>query len=155
MTDSFTLTWGELAKITPLGLTLGAPTITEDSHGNTAEISFQILEASEKAMDALKGKKPKLTYLLESMLIAANAHIGQVQRKNLASGLNIELIVGLDGMLRIQLYRDKGKYPSDTEWKTTMKYLPIQLEERNPERFTANGRGYLRAAWEMPNEVGI
>jgi len=103
-------------------------------------------------MEALKSKKPKLTAILESMLNAANTHPGQVQRKSLASGLSIDLIAGLDGMLRIQLYREKGVYPSSTEWATTMKYFPIHLEERTPERFIAKGCGYLRAAWEMPKQ---
>jgi hypothetical protein len=101
-------------------------------------------------MEALKSKKPKLTFILESMLSAAQSHPGQVQRKSLASGLSIDLIAGLDGMLRIQLFRPKSTYPSAVEWATTMKYFPIHLEERDPERFIAKGSGYLRAAWDMP-----
>jgi hypothetical protein len=148
---SYTLTWNELAAIVPLGLTLGEPNIKEDSQGHLIEISYPILSVSGAAMDALKSKKPKLTALLESMLNAAQAKPGEVQRRSLASGLNIDLIAGLDGMLRIQLYRDKSKYPSDVEWRTTVQtYFPIHLDERDPERFTANGRGYLRAAWELP-----
>lgn len=154
MTDSFTLTWSELGIITPKGLELGTPTIKEDQHGNLHEISYPILFASEESMKALndrKSDKPKLTVILENMLNAAKANQGMVQRRVLASGLNIGLIVGLDGMLRIQLYREKGKYPSDIEWRTTIcDYFPIQLAERDPERFTAKGRGYLRAEWELP-----
>jgi len=151
MPDTVTLTWNEYAEIARLGLKLGDPEIKEDAHGNLQEITFRITQTSERAMDALKGKKPKLTAILEKMLDAARAHPGQVQRKSLASGLSIDLIAGLDGMLRIQLYREKGVYPSDTEWRTTVEtYFPVKLEERTPERFIAKGFGYLRAAWEMP-----
>lgn len=163
MIGSVTLTWIELAEIMRLGMTLGEPIIKEDSHGNLSEISYPIQSISGAAMDvlkakkpkltamdALKAKKPKMTAILESMLNAAQATPGTVQRKRLASGLNIDLIAGLDGMLRIQLYRDRGIYPSAVEWRTTIEtYFPIPLEKRDPERFTANGRGYLRGAWEM------
>ena len=153
MIGSVTLTWIELAEIMRLGMTLGEPEIKEDAHGNLRDISFPIVSISQKAMEALNAKKPKLTAILESMLNAAKSNPGVVQRKSLASGLSIDLIAGLDGMLRIQLYRDRNIYPSDTEWRTTVEtYFPVQLEERNPEKFLANGRGYLRAAWEMPGE---
>jgi hypothetical protein len=150
MIGSVTLTWIELAEIMRLGMTLGEPQIKEDAYGNLQDISYPIKSISHKAMETLNAKKPKLTALLESMLAAARANPGQVQRRALASGLSIDLIAGLDGMLRIQLYRDRNIYPSDTEWRTTMRYFPLPLEERSPERFTANGRGYLRAAWGIP-----
>jgi hypothetical protein len=151
MSESFALTWNELAVITPLGLTLGDPEIKEDAHGNLQEIAFPIVQVSGRALEALNSKKPKLTAILEKMFDAARATPGAVQRKTLASGLSIEMIAGLDGMFRIQLYREKGVYPSATEWKTTVEtYFPVKLEERNPERFPVNGRGYLRAAWVMP-----
>jgi hypothetical protein len=108
-----------------------------------------IAEIPESLM-AEMNKKSKLTTILESMLQTANANPGQVQRKVLGSGLGIDLIIALDGMLRLQLWRDKDKSPSDTEWHTTLKYFPITLTDRDPERFTAKGRGYLRAAWELP-----
>jgi hypothetical protein len=150
MIGSVTLTWNEAAEVMRLGMTLGEPQIKEDAYGNLQDISYPIKSISHKAMEALKAKKPKLTALLESMLAAARANPGQVQRRALASGLSIDLIVGLDGVFRMQLYRDRNVYPSAVEWRTTVEtYFPIPLEKRDPERFTANGHGYLRGAWEM------
>lgn len=144
-----TLSWNDFAEVARLGMRLRDPVLIQDVNGNMTSIMFHIESATEAAMEALNDKKSKLTLVLESMLDMGRKHPGTAQRRILGSGLGIDLIIGVDGVLRLQLYREHGVMPSITEWNTTMKNFPVHLEERNPERFTTNGRGYMRAAWEM------
>jgi len=102
----------------------------------------------------------KLSLILVDMLKAAWRKPGKPQRRELASGLRIELILGLEGVLRMQISREKV-YPADKEWETIAEHWPqawdwpmegghgIAVPLRAQEMFTAKGRRYLRGEWPV------
>lgn len=151
---TYTVTWDEWLRIKPLGITLGDPTIipapepTPNQAGEPPEIIFPLLSATEAAMDELKktSKPDFLRSLLDEMYKTARANVGQALRRELKRGLRIDLIVGLDGKLRLQISR-QGANPSSQEWKIVCNAFPVELAERMPERFDHKDRSYLRAAW--------
>lgn len=82
--------------------------------------------------------EPKPTFLgkrLAELYEKTRRFPGEPQRIHLKGGLRIDAIIGKDGMFRLQISREKV-YPSDTEWKTILANLPLQVEEKGePERF--------------------
>jgi hypothetical protein len=93
--------------------------------------------------------KSKLALLLYTMHRLAFLTPGTPQRRTLAGGLQIDLIVGLDGNTRLQISRERV-YPSDQELATTLNAWPYPLPDLTPERFPSRGRFYLRCAWPTP-----
>lgn len=89
----------------------------------------------------------KLAALLADLHQQAAAHPGEEQRVQLPGGLQIRLIIGIDGRTRILLAR-QTVHPSSVEWKTTLAHLPYPPGEIDPEPFIYNGWGCLRSAWE-------
>lgn len=91
----------------------------------------------------------KLAKLLTRMLRTCAQHPGHVERKDLPSGLRIDLIVSPDGNTRILLAR-RGVYPSQVELKTVLDHLPFAPALRDPadpEYFTHKSWYCLRLAW--------
>jgi hypothetical protein len=93
--------------------------------------------------------KSKLALLLYTLHRLAALTPGAPQRRTLAGGLQIDLIVGLDGNTRLQISRERV-YPSDQELATTLNAWPYPLPDLAPERFPSRGRSYLRCAWPTP-----
>ncbi len=93
--------------------------------------------------------KSKLGLLLYTMLCLAAGAPGVPQRRTLAGGLRIDLIVGLDGQTRLQLSREKV-YPSETEMATALNAWPYPLEDLAPKKFDYRSRFYAQFAWPTP-----
>ncbi len=93
--------------------------------------------------------KSKLGLLLYTLLRAAAGAPGVPQRRTLAGGLRIDLIVGLDGQTRLQLSREKV-YPSETEMATALNAWPYPLGDLAPKKFDYHGRFYAQFAWPTP-----
>jgi hypothetical protein len=96
-------------------------------------------------------KKTGLAAILQKLFDAANTNPGKAQRQPpLKEGMGIDVII-FNNVLRLQIWRADATGPSLTEWKTTCKYFPVPLAQRDPERFTyqvgGQPRTYLRAAW--------
>jgi hypothetical protein len=95
--------------------------------------------------------KSKLALLLYTLHRLAALNPGAPQRRTLAGGLQIDLIVGLDGNTRLQLSRERV-YPSDVEMATTLNAWPYPLGDVLPEKFVYHGRFYVKFAWPTPGE---
>ncbi len=123
--------------------------------GENAETWLFCHVAGERRSMSDQAPKSKLGLLLYTMLRAAADKPGVPQRRTLAGGLRIDMIIGLDGMTRLQLSREKV-YPSDTEMATTLTAWPYPLGDLAPKKFDYHGRFYAQFAWptpEMENNV--
>jgi hypothetical protein len=66
-----------------------------------------------------------LTFVLSNMLDHALVQPGEPVATKLHGGLHIRMTVDANHILLLELRREHA-YPSETEWKTTLKYLPFQ-----------------------------
>lgn len=149
MTISFLVPFADYPSLVARGLqvlevrSLGEPPLVE-----------VLAYVPEALMQELQPKKQsKLTLLLSDLFAKAQAAPGQPQRASLPGGMGLDLIAGLDGMFRLQIWRAGAKPPSDIEWRTTLAHLPLALPYQNPDAFTSKGRRYLRTAWPIPTKV--
>jgi hypothetical protein len=126
-------------------------------------------------------RKPSaLARHIESLLRAASARPGDVQRITLSGGLRIDVMIGVDGAplpptagtaplplsereprrgsgdaagngeTRLMLAR-RGKFPSGEEWSTVLTYWPYDISlDVEPEKFEYKQWRCLRAAWQTP-----
>jgi hypothetical protein len=86
----------------------------------------------------------KLAVVLADLFNQAEQDPGVPKRSSLRGGLRIDTIHGKDGALRLQISR-KGKVPSEKEWETVLKHLPVELNVSEPNRFEHQGSSYIRA----------
>jgi len=142
--------WNELADLKARGMTIlavhqleGAETWIE------AEISEELMDEMTKQAEQGKRKHIKLNVILGQMWTAAMAAPGQVQRVTLPGGMGVNMIVGLDGKTRLQIWRE-GKYPSEIEWKTTLRHMPYLVEAEIKKRSMHQGKYYFQSEWETP-----
>jgi hypothetical protein len=96
-------------------------------------------------------RKPSLRDLLVDLAGWAAFKPGDVKRAKLSGGLGIDVICGIDGMWRLQIWRE-GAQPSLKEWETVLKSWPEPLPEVTYKRFTHNNRQYLRGEWKVTDE---
>jgi len=88
----------------------------------------------------------KLAIMLAEMFNRSYKRQGHPERVILRGRLGVDVIHGLDGVLRMQIWR-KGMSPSDKEWETVLKHLPFEAGVTEPERFEHKGAFYLRAIY--------
>lgn len=137
---TFTFPWNELDGLRARGMQVLEAFVLPDAQ---TELLVTIPEA---LMDDLQPKQTKLAGMLSRLL--ASSVPGVPQRASLPGGMNIDLIMGIDGMFRLQIWR-KGQSPSLVEWRTTLANLPYQLSGDPQEQFPAKGNHYLRSAWPI------
>lgn len=88
-----------------------------------------------------------LTQILAGLIGQARLHPGQAQRRELRSGMRVDVLAA-GGKLHLQISRE-GVYPSETEWSTTLAYLPEDPPlDTYPVQQEKDGRNYLRTSWE-------
>ena len=104
------------------------------------------LEKSSKSR-----RKVSLREILVDLVGWAGFRPGDVKRTKLAGGLGIDVICGIDGMWRLQIWR-QGTQPSLKEWETVLKSWPTPLPEVTYKRFANNQRQYLRGEWKVTVE---
>lgn len=87
----------------------------------------------------------KLALVLADLINQVEQDYGTPKRASLRGGLRVDAIHGKDDILRMQISR-KGKSPSQKEWETVLKHLPIELTSpKEPEKIEHQGFVYLRA----------
>jgi len=97
-------------------------------------------------------RKPSLREILADLAGWAAWKPGDVRRAMLSGGLGIDVICGIDGTWRLQIWREKLE-PSLQEWKTVLKSWPKPLPEITYKRFTYNNRQYMRGEWKAQDET--
>lgn len=124
-------------KIISIEVGEGAETIV------TAEIPEKVrIEMESKT----RKRKPSLVEVMRTLARRAEQDWGQVQRMELSGGLGIDLIHGIDGKLRLQIWR-MGKYPAAKEWETVLAAWPEAPKGLVYRQFTHWGRWYLWGEW--------
>ncbi len=151
-TDSrvYTIHWNDLGKF----LKKGMQVITV-MPGPGAETTMLAVVPDELVADLAKHSKSKRKVSLREILVDlagwASFKPGDVRRAVLSGGLGIDVICGIDGMWRLQIWRE-GTQPSLKEWETVLKSWPEPLPEVAYKRFTHNNRQYLRGEWKVSDE---
>jgi hypothetical protein len=143
--------WNDLERHLSLGLRIigvevgrdGVPVIT-------AEIPEKVKKDMESNMKTRK-QKPSLMVMMVTLSIRAEQNWGQVQRMTLSGGLGIDLMCGIDGKRRLQIWR-VGVYPAAKEWEIVVGCCPGAPKKMEYEQFMSKGRGYLRGEWGMGEE---
>lgn len=136
--------WNDWAKVRDL---LGLR-VMNVIHGDGAETTI-VVDGPEHALRSLtmSGRTArngnKLALILAEMVNKAEAHTGSIQRQELRGGLRIDMMLGIDGTLRLQASRAKVE-PSVKEWETTLKHLPEGLSAQNEQRMEHQGRFFVR-----------
>jgi hypothetical protein len=93
-------------------------------------------------------EKPMLKELLDKMYQDAFLRTQVPQKRKLKNNLHLTLTCHMQGVT-FEIARD-GTFPSESEWKTCLKYFPYYVGEIEPMQFTGgNGRMALRA--ELPS----
>lgn len=150
-TMTYTIHWNDLGKY----LKQGMKVITV-MPGPGAETSMLAIVPEELAAELAKGSKSKKKISLRDILVDmagwAAFRPGDVKRAKLAGGLGIDVIWGIDGMWRLQIWRE-GVQPSFKEWETVLKAwpepLPAPAAEIPYKRFAHDKRQYMRGEWKV------
>jgi hypothetical protein len=146
--DSIRITWNDWA-IYRIQHRLVVDQVIMLGGGDTEIVCHDAADGKEAGMSS------KLGALLYVMHRQAADKPGVVQRRTLAGGLRIDLVVGIDGMTRLQLSREQV-YPSGQELATVLEAWPYPPPaERLPERFQYHWRFYVKIAWKTPEEKSI
>jgi hypothetical protein len=137
----YILSWDEFARLSPLGMGIERVDVGLDGlpviYGNPTV-------AAQAALDKAR-KRPGMEATLKSLYDRAEKQQPQPARiPNLGRGLGVDLAVGVDVMIRVQIYR-QGKIPEDREWDTILKYFPFPVMPQKVQRFEAKGRNYIQA----------
>ena len=123
--------------------------------GPGADTSMLAVVPDELVADLEKNRKGKRKTSLREILVDlagwAAFKPGDVQRAKLSGGLGIDVIYGIDGMWRLQIWREKIE-PSLKEWETVLKAWPEPVPEITYKRFTHNNRQYMRGEWKVSDE---
>jgi len=146
----YTIRWNGLGKYLKRGMQV--ITITP---GPGAETNMLAVVPDELVADLAKNsknkRKPSLRDILVDLAGWASFKPGDVRRAMFSGGLGIDVICGIDGMWRLQIWR-KGAQPSLKEWETVLKAWPTPLPEVSNKRFEHNGRQYMRGEWKVRDE---
>lgn len=97
-------------------------------------------------------RKPSLRDVLVDLAGWASYQRGEVKRAVLSGGLGIDVICGVDGMWRLQIWRERVE-PSLKEWQIVLKSWPTPLGEIPCKRFVHKDRQYLRGEWSVTYET--
>lgn len=146
----YTIHWNELGKYLKRGMQM----ITV-MPGPGAETTMLAIVPDELVADLDKSSKSKRKVSLREILVDlvgwATFKPGDVRRAKLTGGLGIDVICGIDGMWRLQIWRE-GAQPSLREWETMLKSWPEPLPEVTYKRFANNQRQYMRGEWKVTIE---
>lgn len=151
-TKVYTIRWNDLGKYLKRGMQ-----VISIKPGSRAETSMLAVLPDELVADLEKNhkgkskRKPSLRDILVDLAGWASFKPGDVRRAKLAGGLGIDVICGIDGMWRLQIWRE-GIEPSLKEWETVLKSWPTQLPEVPYKRFTHDRRKYIRGEWKVIDE---
>jgi len=149
-TRIYTIHWSDLGKYLKAGMRM----ITM-MPGPVAQTTMLAIVPDELVADLEKQSKRKRRVSLKDILVDlvgwAAWKPGDVKRAKLSGGMGIDVICGIDGMWRLQIWRE-GAPPSIKEWETVLKSWPEPLPEFPYKRFTHNNRHYLRGEWKITNE---
>lgn len=150
-TRVYTVRWTDVGKYLKRGMKM--ITIMP---GPGAETTMLAIVPEELAADLEKqqGKskrKISLRDILVDLVGWAAFRPGDVKRTKLAGGLGIDVVWGIDGMWRVQIWRE-GVQPSLKEWETVLKSWPEPLPAVDYKRFTHNNRQYIRGEWKDSHE---
>jgi len=149
-TKVYTIRWKDLGKYLKQGMQV--ITVTP---GSGAETSMLAVLPAELVADLEKNHKPKRKPSLRDILVDlagwASFKPGDVRRAKLSGGLGIDVICGIDGTWRLQIWRE-GIEPSAKEWETVLKSWPSRLSEVPNKRFTHDQRKYIRGEWKVNDE---
>ena len=148
--DVLSIPWDDLADCKAKGLQVLE--IEQGPNGETLATAnmpydlYQAITARQKPASSKKPGRGSLNDLLAGMTGRALASPGNVQRTRLGGGLGIDLIYGIDGQYRMQIWR-MSKEPSPNEWKTVLAACSNAPANVEPEKFSHLGRMYLRGSW--------
>jgi hypothetical protein len=149
-TKVYTIRWNDLGKYLKRGMQ-----VISIKPGPGAETSMLAVLPAELVADLEKNRKGKRKPSLRDILVDlagwASFKPGDVRRAKLSGGLGIDVICGIDGMWRLQIWRE-GIEPSIKEWQTVLKSWPSTLSEVPYKRFTHDQRKYIRGEWKMNDE---
>jgi len=151
-TRVYTIRWNDLGKYLKRGLKVINVTPGPGAETNMLAVLPEELVADlEKNQQSKRKSKPSLRDILVELAGWASFKPGDVRRAVLSGGLGIDVIEGIDGMWRLQIWRE-GIEPSLKEWETVLKSWPTQLPEVPYKRFTHNQRKYIRGEWKVNDE---
>jgi hypothetical protein len=146
----YTIHWNDLGKYLKRGMQV--ITVTP---GPGAESTMLAVVPDELVADLNKSSKSRRKISLREILVDlagwASFKPGDVRRAVLSGGLGIDVICGIDGMWRLQIWR-QGSEPSAREWETVLKSWPTPLPEVTYKRFANNQRQYMRGEWKVSDE---
>ena len=149
-TRVYTIRWMDLAKYLKKGMQMIVV-----MPGPGAETTMLAVVPDELVNELNKNSKSKrktsLREILTDLVGWAAWKPGDVKRAKLSGGMGIDVICGIDGMWRLQIWRE-GVQPSLIEWETTLKSWPEPLPAVEYKRFTHNNRQYLRGEWKVTDE---
>lgn len=146
----YTIRWKELGKYLKRGMKMIS--ITQGPGAQTTMLAIvpdELVAALEKHRKSKS--KPSLRDILVDLAGWAAYQRGAVKRAVLSGGLGIDVICGVDGMWRLQIWRE-GMPASLKEWETVVKSWPTPLENLDYRRFTHNDRQYMRGEWKVEDE---
>ena len=86
---------------------------------------------------------------IDQLVKNAEANPGQAQRRMLAHGLRVDVLLK-DEQMHLQLSR-LNVYPADREWSIVLREWPYTVSA-TPAKMEYNGRYYLRAHWKHVRE---
>jgi hypothetical protein len=148
----YTIRWNDLGEYLKRGMQ-----IINIMPGPGAETSMLAIVPDELVVDIEKHSKskrrskPSLKDVLVDLAGWASYQRGKARRAVLSGGLGIDVICGLDGMWRLQIWREDSP-PSLKEWETVLKSWPTELENIQYTRFIHKDRQYMRGEWKVNDE---
>jgi len=151
-TKVYTIRWKDLGKYLKRGMQ--AITVTPGSGAETSMLAVlpaELVADLEKNHKGKSKRKPSLRDILVDLAGWASFKPGDVRRAKLSGGLGIDVICGIDGTWRLQIWRE-GIEPSLKEWETVLKSWPTHLPDVPNKRFTHDQRKYVRGEWKVIDE---
>jgi hypothetical protein len=152
-TRVYTIHWVELGKYLKRGMKM-----ISVMQGPGAQTTMLAIVPDELVADLEKHSKRRSKPSLRDVLIDlagwASYQRGEAKRLVLSGGLGIDVICGLDGMWRLQIWREDSP-PSLKEWETVLKSWPTELENVQYTRFIHKDRQYMRGEWKKVNNEPI
>jgi hypothetical protein len=120
----------------------------EVGEGAETIIMAEIPEEVRMEMESkTKKRKPSLVEVMRTLAGRAELERGQVQRMELSGGLGIDMMCGIDGKRRLQIWRE-GVSPAAREWGIVVGVCPGAPKRVEYTQFTSKGRWYLRGEWK-------
>jgi hypothetical protein len=143
----YTIRWSDLDKWLKRGMQM--LTVMPGPGAETTMLAIVPEELVAELEKSSKSKrKPSLRDILVDLVGWAAWKPGDVKRAMLSGGLGIDVICGIDGMWRLQIWR-QGVQPSLKEWETVLKAWPEPAPAVEYKRFDHNGKQYMRGEWKV------